>query len=93
MHLFNLLILTLATDEFFLGNVGKEDCPGGNIITDTSTCQKACNQLNATIKELKDGNICYTDKKGYCYQNGWNGGGAAFVCKKGKNIYKIWILL
>ena len=69
--------------------MGEEDCPGGSKINDISTCQKACNELTIPVKQLKDGDICYKDREGNCYQNGKNGGGAAFVCKKGTDVYKI----
>ena len=87
--MFYLLVLTLATDKYFLGNVGKEDCPGGSKINDISTCQKACNELKIPVKQLKDGDICFKDREGNCYQNGKNGGGAAFVCTKGTIVPKI----
>ena len=69
--------------------MGKADCPGGSEINDISTCRKACNELKFPVKKLKDGDICYKDGAGNCYQNGGNGGGAAFVCKKGTDVHKI----
>ena len=76
--------IAAAKEYYFYGNEGKSDCPGGNKITDLATCKHACDDLKLPMMELENGNLCYKDFTGQCYQNGQNGGGASLVCKRGK---------
>ena len=72
--------------EYVFGNVGEYNCPNGNTITDYSTCLKACDQLGLPHKVLENGHICYKDKNEHCYQDGYNQGGAALICKKVRSV-------
>ena len=75
-----LYFTILALESFFVGNQGQHDCPGGAFIRDQTMCKKACNQLVLPLREIIGGFVCYKDYRGYCFQNGQNGGGASMVC-------------
>ena len=74
----------IADGSFFLGNQGQYNCPSGAFIADQDMCKKACTYLGLPIQnqEILGGFVCYKDYRGYCYQNGQNGGGASMVCKQ-----------
>lgn len=75
-------LTTVAVESFFFGNQGQHDCPRGAFIRDQTICKKACTQLVLPLKEILGGFVCYKDYRGYCFQNGQNGGGASMVCKQ-----------
>ena len=77
----SLYITFFTEDVFFFGNQGQHDCPRGAFIRDQAMCKKACTQLGLPLREILGGFVCYKDYRGFCYQNGQNGGGASMVCK------------
>ena len=90
IHFFDLLLYFIV--PFFLGEKGVATCPGGYSVTDSATCELACNQLEMPIKgELSDGKLCYQNngrKRKGCKQNGRNSHKARLVCENhGKYIF------
>jgi len=81
----SLFCISFAEVPFFLGEKGVATCPGGYSVTDSATCELACNQLEMPIKgELSDGKLCYQNngrKRKGCKQNGRNSHKARLVCE------------
>lgn len=76
---------TFFTEEpvFFIAQ-GRKDCPamGGAFIKDQEMCKAACTEFAYPQKEILGGFKCYKDHRGYCLQNGKNGGGASMLCEQ-----------
>jgi len=71
------------SESYIRGNLAVRGCPHGySIITDSSECRKACDDLGIPVATISGGHPCYEDSENNCNQNGQNGEGAKFVCKK-----------
>jgi hypothetical protein len=76
----------ISSSDVVLGNVGVKGCPRGSApITDARTCRSAINvsRIPEGRIDQNSNKICYKDGSGKGYNNGQNGGGASYVCKKG----------
>ena len=70
--------------SYILGDLAARKCPNGySSITDSSGCIKACDHMGISSgSAISGGHPCYKDGGGKCHQNGQNGGGASFLCRK-----------
>ena len=76
-------LFIFCLESYIRGNLAVRGCPHGySIITDSSECRKACDDLGIPVATISGGHPCYEDSENNCNQNGQNGQGAKFVCAK-----------
>ena len=76
-------LFIICLESYIRGNLAVRGCPHGySIITDSSECRKACDDLGISVATISGGHPCYEDSENNCNQNGQNGQGAKFVCTK-----------
>ena len=82
--IYNAVVHKVQTFSYVMGDRGSGRCPNGySTITDSSGCRKACDNKKISFgSEISGGHPCYMDGGRKCHQNGQNGGGASFLCRK-----------
>ena len=84
------LLLSLASSKYHFGTKGSNTCGDDYPITDVTTCEKACKELNLQMdrNNFLEGKLCHKDHKGTCKQDGSNANAASNICTKG-NLVKV----
>ena len=86
------MYLNIASSKYHFGTKGSNTCGDDYPITDVTTCDKACKELNLQMdrNNFLEGKLCHKDHKGTCKQDGDNANAASLICTKGKFAVKIY---